>query len=69
MVGAKKQKLAKERANRPNYPAFVAPEHGQGSVIYLCLCRDASSARGRRHHGTALFCVGGAHSRIIYYNH
>ena len=57
------------RANQPNYPAFVAPEHGQGSVIHLFLRRDASSARGKRHHGTALSCVGGAHLRIFYYNH
>jgi len=28
------------RANRPNYPAFVAPEHGQGSIIHLFLRRD-----------------------------
>ena len=30
------------RVNRPTYPAFVAPEPGQESIIHLFLRRDTS---------------------------
>ena len=59
------QRLTKERANRPNYSAVVALEHEPRGIIYWCLRRDASFARGGRHYGTALSYVSSAHLRTL----